>query len=517
MTEFIGEINEAGFLKTFEYKGICPLAGFDEIISNSYDAKASKVIISIILYNNNEYICISDNGNGINNENINFMFSMYKQKIRKNEIGMANAGSKYAFYNLSNKTHTIIITYTKEEIKTICIDWNKMINEGKYTGNIDKHSSSNIDIEVFNKIMPNRNSGTTILFPYSKSVWEIIKNQFIQEKEIKIEKSLSFRYGFMSRPFNIVLINNDIEYILPKYNPLNKNKMEERRIDIITNGIEIRYITDKNEEIRELGNGFSKTPIIIKPQDIEEYKLINTIHIILTLPHDDKYKKDGSIWYPPIMNNIYIHNSEQSKFEASSYPIIVRNSYALGFIPINIIKPSSARGGYDTRIYFDILVQCFYIQDTNTNIDYIIGTQENKGQLQDNIPIQIKRLIHAMKLNYIENLKPKEIKVQKSIIDRLEKMDPIIKNINTRNEEEASIIKTKKSKSPLPVMSINNLVKEINTSIEQESQQNQYNDNIDKQFKLKLKWLMEQNNINHNTEEIQIILKCINKYYEEHK
>ena len=28
------------------------------------------------------------------------------------------------------------------------------------------------------------------------------------------------------------------------------------------------------------------------------------------------------------------------------------------------------------------------------SIDHIIGTQENKGQLQDNIHTQLKRLIH---------------------------------------------------------------------------------------------------------------------------
>ena len=177
--ELIGGIDEAGFLQTFEYKGIDTLAGFDELIANSYDAKSTRVFISKEVYNGINCISINDNGHGLTKETSNFMFHMYKQKNRANEIGMANAGSKYSMYNLSKKSVSYVISKNNDDYITLIADWNKMIREGKYTNNIISNNSTEEDIEIFNSVMSDRKTGTSILVPYSDDVWDVIKNQFL--------------------------------------------------------------------------------------------------------------------------------------------------------------------------------------------------------------------------------------------------------------------------------------------------------------------------------------------------
>jgi hypothetical protein len=102
------------------------------------------------------------------------------------------------------------------------------------------------------------------------------------------------------------------------------------------------------------------------------------------------------------------------KDKASQYPVLVRNDYALGFIIMEEMSLTSRRSGFDTRQYYDVHTVVKYKQNSNNSIDEIVGTQENKGQLQDTMPIQIKRLIHQMKRDFMkEVLNKKKEKVEK--------------------------------------------------------------------------------------------------------
>ena len=399
----IGDINEAGFLKNFEYKGITTLAAYDELLSNSYDAKAKNVFIT---NGNNKWITISDDGLGLNANDAKYMFSMYKEKERYETIGMANAGAKYSLYSLSHKIKSIIISLKDGIYITIIIDWNKMIKEGKYTKNITLHNSTEDEIALFNTI--ERTSGTTILNPYYRENWELLEHQFKFTDSIDILKSFAVRYAHMD--FNITLVDH-LETRLKKYNPSNKENEIVRRIDILKKGNEILYVSDLNEVFKPKGRGTSTECIIITQDDLEDYTLLNTLNVYISLPYDEHYHKDAKSWVPKELD-IFQENCLTDKEKASQYPVLVRNNYTLGNIIMDEIKLNSRHGSYKSRLYFDIHTIVKFKQNSMNSIDHIIGTQENKGQLHDNIHTQLKRLIHKMKQDYIEKELPKDPEVK---------------------------------------------------------------------------------------------------------
>jgi len=394
--EQIGGIDEGGFLKNFEFKGMTPLSSFDELVANGYDAKANQFIFSTI----ESYFAMSDDGKGLNKEEAKFMFNMYQRKNREEAIGMANAGAKYACYTLSKKTFNRMISLKDGDYNTIDIEWKKMIQEGKYTQNIGFRTSTPEEVQMFETISKNftegRISGVTILFPNTLELQELVQDQFKFHREIDICKSLSFRYGYTRDSFQLKLIDSG-ETLLQKYNPSNMEKQQKRRIDIMkSRDGKVRYISDRGEEIKPKGSGFSKEPSFTPPDDLEEWNVFNYLEVTMSLPYDENYKEDGSSWFPKEMN-IFKGNTKADKLKASRFPVLVRNDYVLGFVVMEEIAVGSARGSYETRQYFDIHMVVSVKQNSTNSIDDILDTQENKGQYIDLKSIQIKRLIHKMK------------------------------------------------------------------------------------------------------------------------
>jgi len=297
--------------------------------------------------------------------------------------------------------------------------WNKIIEEQIYTDNVLLRDSSDTEIELFKSII--KTSGTVSLFPYNTKIWKIIETQFKFDRPCEITKSLSFRYGHTSDRLNIMLIDDGEQINLRKYNPSNPKTETRRRIDVFTHkkdATDIRYINDKDQEIQRKGGGFSKTPEPVS-EDLDEYVLVNRLHVYTSLPHDPNYHRGAEKWcYREL--DMYKYNKEQDRKKAAQYPSLVRNDYTIGQIKIDEIDGGSSRGNADSREYFDYHMVVKFKQNDTNSIDHIIGTQENKGQLQDNIHISLKRLLHHMKKEEIKeitkimakNKQPKESKAK---------------------------------------------------------------------------------------------------------
>jgi hypothetical protein len=161
----------------------------------------------------------------------------------------------------------------------------------------------------------------------------------------------------------------------------------------------VRYISDRGEEIKPFGVKFSTKTSFTSPDELHDGTLINHLEVTMSLPYDEKYKENGSSWFPKEMN-IFKGNDEADKLKASRFPVLVRNDYVLGVVHMDEIAVGSARGSYDTRQYFDIHTVVSVKQNSTNSIDDILDTQENKGQYIDLKPIQIKRLIHKMKQDF---------------------------------------------------------------------------------------------------------------------
>ena len=102
----IGTINEGGWLENFSRKGFDAQSSWDETVANSLDAGATKVHF----HRDADTIYMSDDGKGMDKDTATVMFNMYEKMERKNTIGMANAGLKYALFNLGNRQKTSMIT-----------------------------------------------------------------------------------------------------------------------------------------------------------------------------------------------------------------------------------------------------------------------------------------------------------------------------------------------------------------------------------------------------------------------
>ncbi len=433
--ETIGAIHEGGFIKSLEQKGYDTVSCIDELTANSVDAHANNIIYSCVDYECDEYehskwIAISDDGDGLDRTDAANMFCMYNPKKRNETIGNSGLGAKPALYLLSNKTVSYTISLKNGEYITTIAMWNKMIEEQIYTDNVLLRDSSDTEIELFKSII--KTSGTVLLFPYNTKIWKIIETQFKFDGPCEITKSLSFRYGHTRNTLNIMLIDDGEQINLRKYNPSNPKTERRRRIDIFrhkNDATNIRYINDKDQEIQRKGGGFSKTPETIS-EDLDEYVLVNRLDVYTSLPHDPNYHRGAEKWcYREL--DMYKYNKEQDRKKAAQYPSLVRNDYTIGQIKIDELDGGSSRGNADSREYFDYHMVVKFKQNDTNSIDHIIGTQENKGQLQDNIHISLKRLLHHMKKEEIKEIKnnmaknkqPKEPKVKIRIKSKASTID----------------------------------------------------------------------------------------------
>ena len=421
--ETIGAIHEGGFIKSLEQKGYDTVSCIDELTANSVDAHANNIIYSCVDFECDEYeyskwIAISDDGDGLDRTDAENMFCMYNPKERNETIGNSGLGAKPSLYLLSNKTVSYTISLKNDEYITTIAMWNKMIEEKRYTGNTLLRDSNDAEIELFKSII--KTSGTVLLFPYNTKIWKTIETQFKFDRPCEITKSLSFRYGHTPDTLNIILIDDE-QINLRKYNPSNPKTETKRRIDIFAHendATDIRYISDRSEEIQPKAGGFSKTIAKVYPEDLDNYVLINRLYVYTSLPYDPNYRRGTEKWYYRELD-MYESNKEQDRKKAAQYPSLVRNDYTIGQIKIEEIDGGSSRGNAGSREYFDFHMVVKFKQNHRNSIDHIIGTQENKGQLQDNIHISLKRLLHHIKKEEIKEItkimaknKPREPKAK---------------------------------------------------------------------------------------------------------
>ena len=409
--EQIGSINEEGWIANIDKKGFDTLSCLDELNANSLDAGATEVE-----YKHDTSIYISDNGNGMADEDVKDMFEMYKKKLRVEKIGMANAGAKYAFKILSNNTNAKIITMKNGYITAI-IDWAKVINEGKYTKNVIMRNSTQDEIDLFQSLMV-RNSGTTIILPYFKDVWEMIENQINHNEVDNIERSFAVRYGKYPRDVSISCFGKE-KYTMKKYNPSINSLYKQTRIISVFQDKHLRFISNDNEEFKKAGNGVSKTVSKLSRSDVEEIpNLIGEMIVELYIPFDNAYEKDwinAKTWIPPILNEIFPKNTDKDKQTLSHNPGIYRNGYRLGSLNIGnemTIGKESIRSSFDGRLYFDIQAD-IHVNVNGGVMDEMIGAQENKGQFHDTLPKELKKLVNLFKETFRQELlfrfKPKPL------------------------------------------------------------------------------------------------------------
>jgi hypothetical protein len=260
-----GQIDELGWLRSWESQGFNDSKCLSELIDNSIDAGCKNFNFIVDKKNNKMYII--DDGVGMNLQELKDMYNVYHSNSNCNRIGNYGFGTKPAQLLLSRKTNTKIITKKSDDkYYTANANWGDIIKKGKYSGEISILESTNEEIELFNKHNYSP-YGTVIVLPIYKEVVEIIELQFNIEydDEILPNDLWCVIYGRFDININYHYIGKTSKK-LKLYNPLDYNNDYDTKINEYT----IQYYTNPKEKhdrfIVEL-----ETPDGLKEYEIRDY------------------------------------------------------------------------------------------------------------------------------------------------------------------------------------------------------------------------------------------------------
>jgi hypothetical protein len=492
-----GAIDERGFINSFDRKGFTHKKGGSELLSNSHDAGSTRVLIDVC----RDKIKLIDNGRGMNITQLGNMFTMYRENHTGDKsMGVSGVGAKPSLYLLSkrdgNPSPVTIFTHTEdgEYLKAI-VPFDKMKEEGKYTGMIEHMAMTEEEMDEFNADRGNP-VGTTITMKYSETTHEYFEKQFSNDRKTmdlsdrldcifgKTKMEISYRdyesaegtnkklplYDYFGgeRPAYYAGIKEDIiEHWLDRDN---KDRF------VWENGVTEWEFTPKSKNISkkpepvQCKTGWTNIGFyLLKNGMRRDVRLFDERNPVKTMV---KNKNDAvTVVYG---NQSYKYNLceyDEEFFEGGKEELkinigklfIMRNEQYIASIELDEFKITSARASADafmkTVLHRTELSYCTKSCHEN-RMDMAIGIQENKNQhVASDIPANLTRLIsHIKKLRYSEiidyfELKCKEIndeyeRVQKEELERQRELERVrqeeMEKLRKEELEKANLEKARK-------------------------------------------------------------------------
>ena len=450
----VGEINESGFLQNLFRKGFSFAKSLSEIHANSIDAKATNITYVI-----DKKIRIIDDGCGMNREELKNAFSMYNSNhSTEKSIGVSGIGYKAALVILGAKSDTITITRKPNgEYLTLYAPWKEIFEKGKYTDMITIRSSSEDEIEVFNKDREKTGNlfGTTTIFEYNEILSRAIQIQFEnlnKKKKQETTKKLSkkkkndvqdedeiideiivpedrFSIIFGRFPQKVILINRNKRCGIPpielsKYDYFGENESEyyesvmREKILFMRKNIKVgederdKYLfiwesssDGKKYIIKKKGTGWTKSPeeLISGTPNYEEF---GEAQFICGQRKYKEYFDEDDPKIPDSASNEWIHPYDKENIGNGHNDFlgnmqIYRNNQMLGIVVLPGNKISNARAKSES-LHKILLTHCALeynpISINNNPQDLIIGIQECKTQFNSSeIPKNLLNLLAFMR------------------------------------------------------------------------------------------------------------------------
>ena len=431
-----GRWDENGLVSSLDRKGFTPNKCCAELMSNSIDKQATRIIWKI----NSECIKLIDDGIGMSCKNLEDMFAMFKaNNEHKKSMGVSGLGGKEGMYILSkkiNKEPTTVTVFTQssngEHIKAV-VPWGEIIAQKIYTGKIIFTKMIPEEIEIFTSDRKDCefNHGTTIQFEYNDELKELIETQFDIKKINSLKLIQNDRWGFIFGHFNTTISldkSDGTAFVnLIKYDYFSGNELNfynGRKIDTIEH-----YVDDKNED-RYIYLS-DKGPMEILAHGKSAYKNEPTMGIRI----HQSWKKEG---YYEIKNGMRTHKNIFDPSEPSMLATakLYLNSYDLQHFPdmdVEYIKnclsgcPVYRNNQLITSISFDdktfnsktsragaeSMINKFYHRTEihystysrqDNRMDIVMGIQENKNQNQNVLPKPFERLVTYIKSAHLEQI-----------------------------------------------------------------------------------------------------------------
>jgi hypothetical protein len=431
-----GSWDEKGLVESLDRKGFTSNKCCSELIANSHDAQATKIIWKI----DSKHIKLIDDGIGMKREKLQDMFKMFKSNnSERKTMGVSGLGGKEGTYILSkkiNKEPTSVIIYTQfkdgEHLKTI-IPWKEIFDEKRYTGKIIFTSMLEEEIISFNNDLKDCkfNHGTIILLEYNDELKDIIEKQFSIESICKSGQQLhptcrwDMIFGHVNSEVILEKTDGTPSLSLVKYDYFSGNDSEfytGKSVDTIHH-----YIDDKNEdryifttddctkEITPYGkNGFKTEPSNVKIHQtwvsVGHYDIFNGLRVdpLIFDPENPKEFSTATTFLNSYDSQYFTSSTDAEHMKESlSGCSVYRNSQMITKIQFEdkTFNAKTCRGNGEAMLNkFHHRTEIRYTTESkqDNRMDIAMGIQENKNQHQNILPKQLERLVIYSKK---ENLK----------------------------------------------------------------------------------------------------------------
>ena len=425
-----GSFSEEGIINNLKKSGYTYKQCICELISNSIDAKSTK----IIFYITNDNVYILDNGLGMDFEKMKNMFVLFNSNHQNEKVmGVSGIGGKASSLILSNDTEVKIISNNN----TTVVPWDKIVTEKKYLGKIEIRESYSFEKLEYDNLMKtvnlNSKSGVIIKFKYNENLFIEVKNFFeVEKNNWKVENFPGIIFGNFDCSIDLI-IENDLPQTLKKYNYFSRNTTE------YYTGLEEFTIyhcyssEEKNIFILQEGNKKvyfkqTKAGTSIHPKEFPETKfrdcevlcelklkvgmLENTDIFDKNNKPDNFYDITSSI-SPNSLDLDFFYFNENSKVTDSD----LRNFFALVYLKRNnqIItgletnkKWKNAAGHFTQmlkhiHIRLELSYEVLSSQDNKTDI--ILKIQGNKNQHSKDLPKNLIRIIEHIREYKFQKIK----------------------------------------------------------------------------------------------------------------
>ena len=408
-----GGIDERGFLRGLHRKGFTFPKCLSEGHANSIDGHATHIMYKVL----RDMIKIIDNGCGMTEQQLMNAFLMYGENHSTDmSIGVSGLGMKAMLFIIGKSTVTITITKTEDgPYLTAIAPWDIMYEQGRINNMIDIRESTEEEIVEFNEDRSylSNPTGTTHKFKYNHELAYTIAEQFVEPNISSIipEDRLSNIYGRFLHTSTYSHFEMTSPKTLPLYNYFHADKHEfyggiqVERIDFMEDSKgDKRYIWNSDDgpyEITHKGRGFSVTPEPVKTNLIG-YTCYGEAVVTTGTRRNINYFDDDKPMIPTSSNILHPHDELHiGKYEEFLAKVpIIRNNQFIGTMDIPDFKASSSRGNGETmhKIYLNHCELSYNPLSRNDNKqDLVIGVQECKGQYISTIPLNLSRLIKAIK------------------------------------------------------------------------------------------------------------------------
>jgi hypothetical protein len=417
MSSNLGSINERGIIKGFERKGFTPEKCLSEIVANSIDAGAAKIMFVIT----STYIDVIDWGRGMTLENVRNMLDLHRENHGTHQaLGVSGLGWKPATFILSGKQ--LVLVYTRAEggnnllasgDGSLCVQvpWDQINASGKYT------DMSSCYPAPFPNEYSDMNSGTIIRFPYTPILEKTIQDNFL-DHNVPVMDRMSVIFGQFS--VEIVCLNKNLdanrEHRLKLYNYFGGSPAEYYTGKVYIDRIHqykdaegtLLFLWENPRDgetyyISKTTSGYSKS---VKPykSSMLGWEFVGEYIVKTGMRKKPEYFDVNNPKVPDAHERIFSeydisHIGDDLDIMAKCK--VVRNNQLIGYFEWPNGKSTSARASVRAmHTIFHTNCQLSYapISMSDNVQDITMCIQENKNQYNgDAIPVNLRRLVEEIR------------------------------------------------------------------------------------------------------------------------